>query len=402
MTTHAQRQGYLLPRVIYGNRGDLASRWALLRVLRTLGLEQVVVFRDSPEDVPEVGYTQVPYGRLRNLLPTKQGARLLREASHIIWGVGLDIQDDSSLAKLVYLNVLFDRYRRAGLTIWCLFQGAGPLKTSPGRWLTRRLLKRIDCFVARDPGTYQLLEPLSEPGTCLLGHDAIFLPGFTKETKADPCADSLFDTDQPVIGLNIRQWYHFSSNVIPYQFATRRYRERSMAEMEKLEQATQDLVRRLRDTFDARVVLLSAYQPDVQDWEDDLFWLLRLHDQLDDPDVRLADWELSMPAYFNLMSRLDVMIGMRLHSTLIALRHGVPALNISYTLKGRDIMMHLGLGEWVVDLEDFVVDSTCVFSKAAAILDDLQGQRARTANAVQRAVRMNQELLETLLKEKRA
>ena len=195
--------------------------------------------------------------------------------------------------------------------------------------------------------------------------------------------------DRPTIGLNIRQWYHFSSSLIPYQFAQRRYRERSFEQMAHVEASALDLVRRLRAGFDARVVLLSAYQPDVVNWEDDLFWLRRLKDAVRDDEVILADKPLSIPEYFRLMAGLDLMIGMRLHSTLIALRFGVPGINLSYTLKGRDIMEHLGLGDWVEDLDAFVMSNESVFSTASTILSDRKTHRLKTLTAVNRAIEEN-------------
>lgn len=387
---------YILPRVIFGNRGDLASRWALLHSLKSFGLDDIHVYRDQPGDLPDLGYPTYSYGRLRNLFPDHEGSNLLKSASHVLWAVGLDLQDDSSLAKLIYLNLLFNRYRRAGLTIWCLFQGAGPLTTTMGRWLTRRLLKRVDCFIARDPGSFELVRSLSDPGHTKLAHDAIFLPGLDAEAKPDPDVDALFETEQPVIGLNIRQWYHFSSSLIPYQFARRRYYERCLAGMANLEEKVLELVRQLRTQHDARILLISAYQPGVVDWEDDLFWLKRLLNASGDPDVMLVDWPLSLPAYFRLMSRLDVMVGMRLHSTLIALRYGVPGINLSYTLKGRDIMRHLDLEDWVVDLDDFVSGSADVLSHVASILKDMDRQRERTRDAVQRAIEVNSKVLSEL------
>jgi len=171
------REGFVLPRVIYGNRGDLASRWALLRALDQLGVREVSVFRDKPSDVPALAYPQFDYGPIRNLITNGPAHAVLHNARVVLWAVGLDMQDDSSLAKLTYLNLFFRRYRKMGLRIWCVFQGVGPISTSAGRWMTRRLLENVDRFIARDPGSYELICTLTDPAKCDLGHDAIFLPG---------------------------------------------------------------------------------------------------------------------------------------------------------------------------------------------------------------------------------
>jgi polysaccharide pyruvyl transferase WcaK-like protein len=87
-----------------------------------------------------------------------------------------------------------------------------------------------------------------------------------------------------------------------------------------------------------------------------------------DDQMVAVDQPLSLMAYCNLVSRLDLMIGMRLHSTLTALRVGVPAINLSYTLKGGDIFRQLGFGDRVVDLDLFMANPDAVYDRAAALL----------------------------------
>ena len=355
---------FIIPRVIFGNRGDLGSRWGVLAALKDLGLENVVVFRKYPEDVPNFGFTSLPYGKARNLVLPPGYWKYFKNSNVILWAVGLDLQDDSSLAKLFYLWVIFSLYRLAGMKIYCLFQGAGPLKTRPGRWLAARALSQVSLFIARDPGTYSLIGNIS-PGTKkILAHDAIFLPGFEQEVSGISVDEKQLVDDYigdksggPVVGINIRQWFHLNSRILPYQMNQAAYVNQSQEKMDQLIHSMAELIGKIRKDYNARILLISAYQPDVVPWEDDLPWLEQLAKHFNEDDgVILTDKPLSMPQYYALMSRLDVMIGMRLHSSLIALRMGVPSLNISYTLKGRDILEYMGLGKNVVDLKDFLTD----------------------------------------------
>ena len=384
----------VLPRVILGNRGDLASRWGLLLALRALGVDDVTVFAALPEDVPEIGYLRLPYGRVRNLLPGRAGWRALRRADTVVWGVGLDMQDDSSLAKLAYLNVAFRLYRMMGARVMVLFQGAGPLTTSPGRFLARHLLHTVDLFVARDPGTFHLLKELSPGLNAILGHDAIFLPGLEAERRA---ADNPLPVGgRPWIGFNLRQWFHFSSSIFPYQFARRRYLRRSQARMADLLNAAERAIRGLR--MQGTVLLISAYQPHTVPWEDDLHWLEQIKSRFPgDERVVLVDWPMSIPAYFDLMSRLDLMVGMRLHSTLIALRFGVPSLNISYTLKGGDILRHLGLERNAILLDDFLQNPMQIVERAQQMLAHPEAERAAVQRAVAEAMDTNMAILRRIL-----
>lgn len=395
---------FIMPRVILGNRGDLASRWGVLRALHQLGMSDVTVFCHDVADAPSLPYRNLSYRPTKNILQDRTGLRAFKDADIVLWAVGLDMQDDSSLARLLYLWVSFGLYRLCGLRIWTLFQGAGPLTTSAGKWIAREVLKRVDIFVARDPRTYDLVGRIYPPVNRLLAHDGIFLPGFEEDAAAleadeKKYLETLFAANgRPVVGLNVRQWFHFASSLLPYQLSRESYLRRSLPRMEKLIRSATRLVASLREEQDARVLLISAYQPGVVPWEDDLPWLAQVKAAFaDDPEVVLTDFPLTMPAYYAMMSRLSLMIGMRLHSSLIALRFGVPAINLSYTLKGGDIFGYLGLAENVFTLQDFVESPQKIYDRAAALLA-VQGREAeRVRQIVGRAVETNMDTLRLLL-----
>lgn len=394
---------YILPRVIGANRGDLASRWSLLRGLNSLGLENDVgVFCHSPEDVPPATRTQFGYGPFHNLVPRGKGYRALRSAITVLWAVGLDFQDDSSLIKLLYLWFAFRRLRSLGLEVMCVFQGAGPIETEFGKRLAARVLDMVSTFVARDPGTHQLIKELSPDTRCILAHDAIFLPGLEMDlpavSKARLHHHQMNGDRIPLVGFNMRQWFHFASSLIPYRLQQKAYQRRSEAKMAAILEAATSLIKSLRDRERAKIFLISAYQPGPESWEDDLFWLRRLKSRLlEDEGVVLVESPMTMPEYFGFISNLDLLVGMRLHSTLTALRFGIPSFNISYTLKGKDILSHLDLEDQVIELADFIADPEHLYERAAAVLNEPEPIRIKIRESVENAVVDNFEVLRRLL-----
>lgn len=391
---------YVLPRTIYGNRGDLASRWGVLKALHKLGVDHVSVYRQFPLDLPPLDYHQLEYHGFRNLPPTRIELNLLRRSDVVLWAVGLDMQDDSSLVKLMYLWLIFRMYKSLGLKIVCLFQGAGPIRTRLGRSLASQVLRTADAFVARDPGTASLVGELSSNVDVTIGHDGIFLPGFEEDLVN--VSDFRFldrDSDGPLVGFNLRQWYHFSSSLLPYQFSQKKFKQRSNERMAAVVDAARTLVKYLRDEWAARVLLISAYQPEVVPWEDDQPWLESVKSSfVDDPEVILIDQALSLPEYFSMMAELDLMIGMRLHSTLTALRFGVPSINISYTLKGRDILSRMGLSANVVDLEDFIEAVGPIIARVDQLLNNLAEEKEQVKEIVDKATEENFEILTSIIK----
>jgi polysaccharide pyruvyl transferase WcaK-like protein len=291
------------------------------------------------------------------------------------------------------------------LKVICLFQGAGPVTTRAGRAVARGVLSQVNTFVARDPGTYALIEKLNPRTKRVLANDAIFLPGLENDMvrngiphSQDSAGYHPAPQNQPTIGVNIRQWFHFASSILPYQFSREKYRQRSEAQMQELIRSTTELIASLRTRQRARVLLISAYQTGVLPWEDDLPWLERVKANFaNDDEVQLVNMAVTMPEYYDLMSRLDLMIGMRLHSSLVALRFGVPSINLSYTLKGGDILRHLGLPDSVADLKGFIESPKDVLARAESMLANHEAEVAKVRAAVKKAIEKNMEVLTNLL-----
>ncbi|HEV2302251.1 MAG TPA: polysaccharide pyruvyl transferase family protein, partial [Stellaceae bacterium] len=387
------------PRVIRGNRGDLASRWGILASLAELGLRDFEIFCADPRHVPRsIGARLHPYGRVYNLLPNWKGWRALARCDGVLWTGGLDLQDDSSIAKLAHTLVLFSLYRLLGLRIVVAMQGAGPLETRIGRCLARCILRLVDRFLVRDQGSLRLLRGLTGADRLVLAQDGIFLPGFGCEPippaeSAEIEAMTARASGQKLIGINLRLWFHFTGGLLPYQLAKRRYQARAAGKMAEFVAAAERLVQELRRSIGARILLISMYEPGVEPWEDDLPFLRQLKAAFrDDDEVVLAAGVLGIPAFFELLSRLDLMVGTRLHSALIALRGGRPAIHLSYTLKGPAIFAQLGLCDWVVNLPDFIAAPEEAASLAQRILADSDSRR-RVASAVAAAIAANRAVL---------
>jgi hypothetical protein len=75
-------------------------------------------------------------------------------------------------------------------------------------------------------------------------------------------------------------------------------------------------------------------------------------------------------------------------------------MNLSYTLKGGDIMNALGLDRNVVDLGGFLQSPQAAFERAAAILSRLPAERETVRQSVELAVTANLSVMRDLLTEK--
>ena len=346
---------WISPRVIRGNRGDIASRYCILSELIAAGVNVNAVFATRPEHLPSALRGRlVSYGPIYNLWPHLKGLRAFFRSRYVVWTGGLDLQDDSSLVKLVHMWIIFASYRALGLRIVLAMQGAGPLTTPTGRWLARRVLALVDAALLRDRGSFELVAGLTKQEKLVLAHDGIFLSGLSAKGEDDleqrPPAEA-----KPRIGVNLRLWFHFANSWIPYQFARDTYRARAEKPISRIVDSLAALIRHLRRVHNAEIVLLSMYEPGIEPWEDDWPLLNRLKSQFaEDDGVVLFRDDVTIESFAGTIGRLDLMIGTRLHSALIALRMGVPALHIAYTGKGRAIYDDLGLSDWLIGIDELL------------------------------------------------
>ena len=347
--------------------------------------------------MPSADRTHIlPYGPIYNLWPGAAGLKALRNADMVLWTGGLDLQDDSSLLKLVHMWLVFATYRLLGLDIILVMQGAGPIDTRAGRWLSRRVLALVRLALVRDKESFDLLSSLANPDKLRLSADGIFLSGF--DEAPTPQSTSLIEkltagARGPVIGLNVRLWFHFANSIVPYQFARDAYRTRSETHMSILIDQLAHVVATLRKEHDARIVLLSMYEPGVEPWEDDIQFLERLKERFaGDEEVRLLVEDIPITAFSALLGRFNLMIGMRLHSALIALRMGTPAIHIAYTRKGHAIYSGLGLSDWLVPVEAVMKTPNLLIDMVRSILADPKSL-ARVQSVRDTAIAQNREAL---------
>jgi polysaccharide pyruvyl transferase WcaK-like protein len=398
----ADKVKILLPRVIYGNRGDILSRWGLINGLMLIGQDDIHVFAHKADDLPyEVRNQFHPYGKFHNMLLAGDSKKSLKRAQMILWSCGLDMTDESSMAKLLYLLATFSYYRLIHKEIRCVFQGIGPIKTARGATLSRKILRRVSRFIARDEKSYKLAQNLNPNLQVTLAGDAIFMPGFEAQiaqyAHAEVTERYIPGDGKPVIAVNIRRWFHFSSDLIPFQLAKKRYENRGQAQMQYLVGMYIALVGKLRKKYNARILLVSAYNPGVFSWEDDLPWLEKIKAAFsDEPEVQLMKEDLQMLDYLAVMSKVDLAVSMRLHSSLTVLRFGNPAVNISYAPKGVNSFHTLGLDDHAYEISRIMENADLLWEKVEQVMDNLDEEKKKVARGVEMVMATNMDALRAM------
>lgn len=283
-----------------GNGGDEALLATLLQMLPPHVIP--VVLSGNPEETRD-RYNVEAYDRMAPL-PVLQA---LRSCDALIWGGGSLIQDATSAVSPFYYGGMMALAQRMGLKTIAWAQGIGPLKRPVTRWLARQTFGGCTISV-RDRATAAMLADWNIP--CLLAPD----PVWALEAKPVP---GLWDLPAPRVAVTLRSHPQLTETRLANL-------TRALVDFQK---ATQ--------TF----ILLLPFQQ-----RQDLPIAQAIQPQLKDVSQIIC---LSEPQLLKGVFRgVEMAIGMRLHSLIMAAAEGCRCFAISYDPKINRLMENLDMPGW--------------------------------------------------------
>lgn len=235
--------------------------------------------------------------------------RAIGRADVVLSGGGGLLQNATSLRSLIYYAGIIRSAVRAGKTTLIFAQSIGPLD-APGRLVVRECCKGIAAATVRDRRSLELLEPLVNVPVRLTA-DPVFLydpedpdgPG-GRAARPQPPLEWLGDAEGPLVVVCVRKAPKFEEAAARVAAAVDRLAERYGAKVAFLP---------IGGTGDAEastaVIRRAASRP-----------------------VLLSEVE-GMAAVAAVLRRATLVIGMRLHALILAIRLGVPFLALAYDPK---------------------------------------------------------------------
>jgi colanic acid/amylovoran biosynthesis protein len=226
---------------------------------------------------------------------------------------------------------------RSGRSLVLLTQTMGPFqRRSRGYRRLASVLEHAELVMARDERTVEAVRHLAPHATVMVAPDVAFA------LARDPAVQALrrpaSDDDRPRVAVSVRAWPYLRDG----RTGTRRYRYQMML-----------LVSALVRKHDARVTFISTCQgtpgyrfddsaeageivrmlgPDIAHWVD--------------VDERFRD-----PASFiEAMTGFDVLVGTRMHASIMAWIAGTPSVAIAYEPKTRELFARHGMADLVSDM----------------------------------------------------
>ncbi len=291
-----------------GNGGDEALLATLLQMLPPHVTP--VVLSGNPEETRD-RYGVESYDRMA-FLPVLQA---LRSCDAFIWGGGSLIQDVTSTISPVYYGGLMALAQMMGLKTVAWGQGIGPLKRPQTRWLARKTFAACTKVSVRDRASAALLSDWQIP--CILAPD----PVWALEAKPVP---GLTDLPANRVAVTLRSHPQLTETRLANL-------TQALVEFQK---ATQSFILLLPFQKSEDLNIAEAIQPQLKDVSQIMC--------LEDPQLLKGVYR-----------HVEMTIGMRLHSLIMAAAEGCRCFALSYDPKVNRLMEDLSMPGWdLVNLPD--------------------------------------------------
>ncbi len=284
-----------------GNGGDEALLATLLQMLPPHVAP--VVLSGNPEETRD-RYGVESYDRMA-LLPVLQA---LRSCDAFIWGGGSLIQDVTSTISPFYYGGLMALAQKMGLKTVAWGQGIGPLKRSQTRWLAQYSFGYCTKVSVRDRASAALLSDWQIP--FILAPD----PVWALESKPVP---RLWDLPAPRVAVTLRSHPQLTEKRLANL-------TRALVDFQK---ATQAFILLLPFQKSEDLSIAEAIQPQLKDVSQILC--------LEDPQLLKG-----------VFKGVEMAIGMRLHSLIMAAAEGCRCFALSYDPKVNRLMEDLEMPGW--------------------------------------------------------
>jgi polysaccharide pyruvyl transferase CsaB len=296
-----------------GNGGDEALLATLLQMLPSHVTP--VVLSGNPEETRDRYHVEA-YDRMAPLTVLQA----LRSCDALIWGGGSLIQDVTSTISPFYYGGLMALAQGMGLKTIAWAQGIGPLVRSPTRWLARRNFAGCTKVSVRDRASAALLSDWKIPH--------IIAPDPVWALAAKPVPE-LADLPTPRVAVTLRKHPQLTA-------ARLANLTRALVEFQKL---TQTYILLLPFQKSEDLSIAEAIQPHLQDVSQILC--------LEDPQILKG-----------VFRSVEMAIGMRLHSLIMAASEGCRCFALSYDPKINRLMEDLAIPGW--DLFDIPDDANII------------------------------------------
>jgi polysaccharide pyruvyl transferase CsaB len=333
-----------------GNAGDEALLMSLLEMLPS-SVKPIVISSNPQATQNTYEVESFARGSLISLLSS------LGKEDIFIWGGGSLMQDVTSIRSPLYYAGLMALAQWRGLKTIAYAQGIGPLNSELTRWLTKQVLTRCDGISVRDQASANLLKSWNLD--CKIAPDPVW--ALSSQSVA-----SLDNLPSPRIAVSLR----------PSPLLT-------SVRLSKLMEALIDV----QETTKAGIFLVPFQESKDVAIAQQIASALKGECQI----IKISN-PRELKGFFQ---QVDLVIGMRLHSLIMAASVGCCCFGLSYDPKVANLMKEINLPWW--DLAELPLDSKLISKKWLETYHNQERLSETQVKSWQEKVLIHQQLLEHII-----
>jgi len=361
-----------------GNLGDEIILDSMLAGLRDLlpGASFVVISDDPDDTKRRHGVESIARGGGR--LQRFRRLQTLADANLFIVGGGELIKQygSSDLSVLTWLSPL-ELAHEMGVPTMTYAVGVSGGLTPRAEAATKEILSKTDAVLVRDQYSLDVLKRLGVPGATLTADPALLFPGLHPHGRGHAGPGELN------ISIFVNQWF-VNRSVVPDPEAWGRFKK-------TLAECVDGLIEKYKAKV--RFIPMQVTDPDEDDRAvaREIAALARNRSL-----IEVRESEVSPEDLLSLIAESSVVIGMRLHSLILAAALGVPAVAVEYQTKVARFSASIGTSDWTVAITDSSPGSILELCRKVALgeyplaqvrerlpeLQDLARENARVAAAL--------------------
>lgn len=324
----------------FDNIGDEAVLYAIISALKTqIPQVKITVLSNNPQKTKTIYQVEAI-----NRWKIKEVAKAIKASDLLISGGGSLLQDATSNKTIPYYLGIIKIAQWYKKPVVFYSQGIGPVNNNFNKWLIKKVCKKVNHIFVREAVSKQTLENMGVKTDITVAIDPV-LGLQPKEEVVNKVQKSI--GEKKAIGVYIRPW-------------------------KNTEQIIDSLVSPLKHVMEQGIevyILPMYYQEDLKVAEE-------LHKKLLEKS-KLIDRELSIEETLAYTKSFEWIIGMRLHSLIMATAVNVPMIALSYDPKVEDFTKELHLAH-CIDTDS--INKEDIMQEVKQLMASLDEEKAELAH----------------------
>lgn len=298
----------------FKNSGDDAILAAIINNLNMYkpDIKMLILSANPRQTQAEHGVDSINRYNIFKIINAMKKTRLF------IYGGGNLLQDDTSTRSLMYYLGTTWLAKKFGLKIMFYAAGIGPISKKTNRKLTQKIINKVDVITLREELSARELDMLliNKPKILLAADPVLTIKPVVKSNIDSILRKEKIPPDRPFIGISIRRWGSSSGYIsVIAQAADYAYEQ-----------------------YGLTPVFIPMQHPD------DLYVISSVMANMKSKAHVIRN-EYNISDVFGIINRMEMLIGMRLHSLIYAASLGVPIVGIAYEPKVEGFLQSIDILE---------------------------------------------------------